>query len=561
MNPRALIVDDELSVQKLFNTILGPEGFAVDCASDTLNAKAYLAAIPYDIIFVDLHLGDEKGTDLLQQIFTFDPHAQVVLMTAQPSIDSSIEATRFGAIDYLTKPFDTRQVIATARRAVRNKRLLEENVRYRRNLDAIFQSVSEAIILVDNDIKLLQFNSVASQFCGYCQSDISTPLVEISNSCEGSCRHVIREVLTDGNLHHLNRIECRKQDGTKRVVSLTVSPVNDEKGVLIGAVSVIRDESAVVFLEKQLHRQSGFGGIIGKNAAMQRLYTLIEALADVQTTVLINGESGVGKELVAAALHHQGARRGKAFIKVNCSALSEPLLESELFGHVRGAFTGAISNKIGRFQKADGGTIFLDEIGDISPAMQMRLLRVLQENEFEQVGDSATIKVNVRVIAATNQDLAEKVRLGTFRHDLFYRLNVVRLIIPPLRDRRDDIPLLISHFLDKFSRKFSKQIKAADQEVTGLFQIYSWPGNIRELEHVIEHASVLTTSTLLSRDVLPQDFLNAVTSPSPGTVHNVLPAAPAMSFEDALRTTGGNKAKAARLLGVSRSTIYNKLNG
>jgi two-component system, NtrC family, response regulator HydG len=351
MNLRALIVDDELDIQSLFEKVLVREGFTVDCASDRLNAEAYLAAIPYDIIFVDLHLDTEMGTELLEQIFTSDQHAQVVLMTGKPSIDSSIEATRFGVIDYLTKPFDIMQIVVTAQRAVRNKRLLEENARYRRDL-------------VDKENKLLQFNKMASQFCGYCQKDINTPLIEIAHICEGGCRRIIKEVLVDGTQHHLSRIECKKPGGTKRIVSLTVSPVHDEKGGLTGAVSVIRDESAVAFLEKQLYQQNGFGGIIGKNAAMQRLYTLIEALADVQTTVLINGESGVGKELVALALHHQGVRKSKEYIKVNCSALSENLLESELFGHVRGAFTGAISNKIGRFQKADGGTIFLDEIGD-----------------------------------------------------------------------------------------------------------------------------------------------------------------------------------------------------
>jgi two-component system, NtrC family, response regulator HydG len=230
----------------------------------------------------------------------------------------------------------------------------------------------------------------------------------------------------------------------------------------------------------------------------------------VQTTVLVNGESGTGKELVAAALHNQGTRRNKPFVKVNCSALSEHLLESELFGHVRGAFTGAVANKIGRFQKADGGTIFLDEIGDISLSMQMRLLRVLQEQEFEPVGDSTPIKVDVRVVAATNQDLAEKVQLGTFRRDLYYRLNVVRLIIPPLRNRQDDIPLLVEHFLEKFSQKFQKTLSAVSREVMELFMRHPWPGNVRELEHILEHAAILCPSTTISADDLPQDFTNYV---------------------------------------------------
>jgi transcriptional regulator with PAS, ATPase and Fis domain len=278
----------------------------------------------------------------------------------------------------------------------------------------------------------------------------------------------------------------------------------------------------------------------------------------VQTTVLINGESGTGKELVAAALHHQGVRRDKPFVKVNCSALSDHLLESELFGHVRGAFTGAIFNKIGRFQKAHGGTIFLDEIGDISLAMQMRLMRVLQEQEFEPVGDSNSIKVDVRVIAATNQDLAEKVQLGTFRHDLYYRLNVVRLIIPPLRDRLDDIPLLVTHFLEKFSQKFQRSLSAVSRETIELFMNHSWPGNVRELEHTIEHAAILCPSDVISVQDLPEDFCTALRHHHTESII-LPPSGNDLTLEDALEKAGGNKAKAARLLGVSRCTIYRKL--
>jgi transcriptional regulator with PAS, ATPase and Fis domain len=288
---------------------------------------------------------------------------------------------------------------------------------------------------------------------------------------------------------------------------------------------------------------------------MQRMFSLIDVLANVQTTVLINGESGTGKEMVAAALHLQGVRRKKPFVKLNCSALSEPLLESELFGHVRGAFTGAIADKTGRFQKADGGTILLDEIGDISPATQMRLLRVLQEHEFERVGDATPIRVDVRVIAATNQDLAEKVRMGTFRQDLYYRLNVIRLVIPPLRDRKDDIPLLVEHFLNKFSRKFNRPLCTVSQEAMELLIRYSWPGNVRELEHVIEYATVFSSSIIISEKNLPHDVTDSILQDRTDEVR--LPAVNnKLSLDGALERAGGNKAKAARLLGLSRSTLY-----
>jgi len=558
MSPSALIVDDEQSIQNLLRIFLEREGFAVDCASNIPDAKHLLVENNYFLIIADIYLGSGTGIDLLRQIRMFDEHAQVVLITGHPDVDTATEALRLGAFDYLTKPLTPHKIIGTAQRAMRTKKLIEENKLKQANLDAIFNSASDGIILVDRDNRLVQVNEAAIQSCSYSADHRDVPVQAIDSGCAGTCRQTLADVLRDGVRRTVRRFECVKKDGSKRIVSFSASPVIEGDGTISGAVAITRDETELVYLEKQLHRQNGYGGIIGSNAAMQRMYTLVEALADVQTTVLVNGESGTGKELVAAALHHQGIRRDKPFVKVNCSALSEHLLESELFGHVRGAFTGAVSSKIGRFQKANGGTIFLDEIGDISTAMQMRLLRVLQEQEFEQVGDSTPIKVDVRVIAATNQDLAEKVRLGTFRHDLYYRLNVVRLIIPPLRDRRDDIPLLVEHFLGKFSQKFKKQFVAVSHEVMELFMRHPWSGNVRELEHTIEHSSILCPSAAISVDYLPQDFVAAIPfqrpeSTSPPALDEEL------SLETALKRAGGNKAKAARLLGVSRCTLYRKL--
>ena len=286
------------------------------------------------------------------------------------------------------------------------------------------------------------------------------------------------------------------------------------------------------------------------------------------STVLINGESGTGKELVAEALHTSGSRRNKPFIKVNCSALPETLLESELFGHVKGAFTGAIANKMGRFQKADGGTIFLDEIGDISPAMQMRLLRVLQEREFERVGDTATIKVDVRVITATNHDLAERVRQGKFREDLYYRLNVIKLLLPPLRERKGDLEPLIDHFIERFAASFHKTISGISNQALEVLQRHSWPGNVRELQHVLEHACVLTRSNQVDLESLPHDLVAQppqTASPQQTAAAAATPAAaPAsncpVSIQEALAKAGGNKSKAAKLLGISRRTIYRQLD-
>jgi transcriptional regulator with PAS, ATPase and Fis domain len=290
---------------------------------------------------------------------------------------------------------------------------------------------------------------------------------------------------------------------------------------------------------------------------MQEIYSLIELLSNVETTVLITGESGTGKELIAEALHYKGNRCLNPIVKVNCSALSENLLESELFGHIRGSFTGAIKDKTGRFQIADKGTIFLDEIADISPKIQIKLLRVLQEKEFERVGDSTTIKVDVRVITATNQDLSKKVKRGEFREDLYYRLNVMRIPIPPLRERRDDIPFLIEHFIKKFNNKFNKKIKTISADVEKLFMEYSWPGNVRELEHTIEHGFILCKQSAITPEHLPFELKTIAIQPS--LSHNNGEIDDPQIILQALERTDWNKAKAAQLLGISRRTIYRKI--
>jgi transcriptional regulator with PAS, ATPase and Fis domain len=350
--------------------------------------------------------------------------------------------------------------------------------------------------------------------------------------------------------------------GKTRIVTVTATPVTESDGSISGAVAVIRDETELVELELSLRKRGKFHELIGFSRPMQRVFSMIEALANVPATVLINGESGTGKELVAAALHESGSRGKKPFVKVNCSALSEHLLESELFGHVRGAFTGAIADKIGRFQKAHGGTLFLDEISDISPAIQMRLLRVLQESEFERVGESASIKVDVRIVAATNQSLADKVSQGTFRQDLYYRLNVVRLDLPPLRERPDDIELLVGHFITHFNSKFSRSISDVSDDVMSLLKSYHWPGNVRELEHAIEHACILCKTTIIKVSDLPQELRDVVPLPVfsmkgslPPQCHSVTK----LSISEALAESHGNKARAAKLLGISRMTLYRQL--
>jgi PAS domain S-box-containing protein len=298
-----------------------------------------------------------------------------------------------------------------------------------------------------------------------------------------------------------------------------------------------------------------YHNIIGKSKKMQELYNIIEDVADVETTVLITGESGTGKELVAEALHHKGLRRHKPLVKFNCTALSETLIESELFGHVKGAFTGAIKDKAGYFEKSDGGVIFLDEIGDISTNMQLKLLRVIQEKEFERVGDTTTIKIDVRIIAATNQDLLKKVKNGTFRTDLYYRLNIIEIKVPTLRERKDDIIILIDHFINKFNKKFNKKIISTSTDINEIFQNYQWPGNVRELEHIMEYAFIRCHGEMITIDNLPEEF--HLMKKSHQNKKKI--SYEESNIRDALEKSEGKIARAARILNISRPTLYKKM--
>ncbi|MFZ0388961.1 MAG: sigma-54 dependent transcriptional regulator, partial [Calditrichia bacterium] len=319
------------------------------------------------------------------------------------------------------------------------------------------------------------------------------------------------------------------------------------------------------YLREKLSQKYNFNNIIGKNRKMLELFDLIKDIAKTSSTVLITGESGTGKELIANAIHFNSERIKKPFVKVNCAVLAENLLESELFGHVKGAFTGAIRDKLGRFELANGGTIFLDEIGDISANMQLKLLRVLQEGEFERVGGTDTIKVDVRIIAATNRDLQEMMSQGTFRQDLYYRLNVIPLEVPPLRERRDDIPLLISHFLDKFNKQFNKEIDVIEDDAMESLQNYQWQGNIRELENLVERAVVLNKSGRLT----VKDFPAYLYQQESGGGEAELDLDKSLTdmvdvFErriilKALRENNFNKLRTAEKLGIHRSTFMSKL--
>lgn len=433
---------------------------------------------------------------------------------------------------------------------------------HRSRLEAIFRSVKDAIITVDPNLMVIEANKSMENICGTEVKEIvGKEFPQCQSHCSQACHEVLRQTLEKKTAVKEYRIECDNQHRLQQVVSLSSSPLLDPQGKFMGAVLVIRDITLLRDLERELRERNQFQNIIGRNKEMQDIYNLLEDLANLDTTVLVTGESGTGKELVARALHYSGKRAFKPFIAVSCSALAESLLESELFGHVRGAFTGAIKDKQGRFQAANGGTILLDEIGDISPMIQLKLLRVLQEKEFERVGESTPQKVDVRVIASTNKALKEKVKKGEFRQDLYYRLKVVEVALPPLRERLEDLPLLVDHFRCSFNERFKKNVEGISNEVLSTFMDYNWPGNVRELEHVMEHAFVLCHGATITMHHLPPDLRNFEQI-------NDLPQikTPVKKFNggqdilDALKKTGWNKTKAARLLGISRQTVYRKIN-
>jgi two-component system, NtrC family, response regulator HydG len=441
------------------------------------------------------------------------------------------------------------------------KKVEKELAEHRSRLEAIFGSVKEAIITVDMTLAVMEANQSTETICGLkVREMIGKPLSEGLTRCSQSCSNVIKQTLEKKSTIKEYRIECNHQQRQQQLVSVTSAPLRDTNGQYLGAVLVIRDITLLRDLERELRERHQFQNIIGRSKKMQDLYRLLEDLANLETTILITGESGTGKELVARALHYSGQRAFKPFIAVNCSALTESLLESELFGHIKGAFTGAIKDKQGRFQAANGGTLLLDEIGDISSIIQLKLLRVLQEKTFERVGDSEPQKVDVRVIACTNKNLKEKVRLGEFREDLYYRLKVVEVALPALRDRLEDIPLFIDHWCRLFSDRFHRNIEGVSNEVLHIFMNYPWPGNVRELEHVIEHAFIICHSRVITIDDLPVEF-RELGQTGKIAVPNTRPplALEAQEIIDALTKVRWNKTKAAHLLGVNRRTLYRKL--
>ncbi len=342
-----------------------------------------------------------------------------------------------------------------------------------------------------------------------------------------------------------------------RRLEMTVTLMRDRSGDFVGVLALFRDITDELRLMMQTGNLTRFSNIVGRDAKMLQVFQQISDVAAYDYPVHIFGDTGTGKELVATAIHNEGHRAGTPFVPINCGALPEGLIESELFGHVKGAFSGAIRDKKGRFELADGGTIFLDEVAELSKNMQVKLLRFLQEGQFERVGGEKTLSVSVKVISATNKDLKEEVRRGRFREDLYYRLSVIPIFIPPLRERKTDIPLLASHFMQEAALKHGQSPFRIAKEVMALMLDYPWPGNVRELQNAIQFAFVKSNGRMLVVDDLPMEIKGQRESlPRRGPVRKL----EIRTVNAALKKAGGNKSRAARLLGVGRATLYRFLN-
>ncbi len=555
--PRILAVDDDDFILEVLVKCL-KDSFEVVGTESPGKAIHLLNESAFDILLADINMEEMNGLDLIKAARDINPAILTIIITGYASKEIAVKSIKEGAYDFIEKPFDTDIIIQTVKRAWKALLVERESERYRNNLDAIFRSLNDAVITVDNNMRVIEANEATANICGIFPEEILEKKIDrLHTKCNSLCHKAIKETLKTKRMIREYRVMCGHSERPGQVVQLTCTPLVDRDSKHKGAVFVIRDFSRVTSLEMELKEKYQFNNIIGKSHKMQQVYTLMENLFDTDTTVLITGESGTGKELVAKAIHYNSIRAAIPMVTVNCGALSEGLLESELFGHVKGAFTGAVKDKAGRFQMADGSTIFLDEIGDISPLIQLKLLRVLQERNFERVGDSKTIEVDVRILAATNSDLKENIRLGIFREDLYYRLNVVEVKMPPLRERNEDIPLLANHFCDKFNERFKKHIDGISGEAMNIFMRYHWPGNVRELEHAIEHAFVLCQERVIMPDHLPSEISERSTSPDIASSEKYTDEKERIL--QALNRAGWNKAKAARRLGLSRQGIYRKI--
>jgi len=451
------------------------------------------------------------------------------------------------------------------------------------HLCSIFDKVSDGAFVVDRNLKIIGFNSSAESLTGFLRREAMgrtcTDVLRNRNCghhCQisGTKECAIHRALETGADISNEDVEVQTHDGRRRIFSVSAIPLSGPNTNHVAVAVIFRDVTELRHLHDELRGRYELQNLVGKSAPMREVYRLVELAAESGASVLLEGESGTGKELVATTIHYMSHRAKRRFVRVNCSAVPETLLESELFGHVKGAFTGAIRDKIGRFQLADGGTLLLDEIGEISPLIQLKLLRFAEEKVFERVGDVTPLHVDVRIISATNKDLKQLVSEGRFREDLYYRLRVLPIFLPPLRERKDDLVLLVRHFVELLRNRTQKLIEGPDEQALAALVDYPWPGNVRELENAVEHAFVRCSSDRFSIEDLPAEIRNPGEATRELIRHGAYasrrprrqlpPPDPENEKQTILRVlemTDDNRSQAAEILGISRTTLWRKMKG
>ncbi|MBZ0180403.1 MAG: sigma 54-interacting transcriptional regulator [Melioribacteraceae bacterium] len=438
-----------------------------------------------------------------------------------------------------------------------------ELIDHKNKLDAIFNSNIEGTFTIDDGWNVTSFNAAAEKITGYKESEaIGKKCWQIFNStiCRNGCH--MEQTMKKGKPTIGNELEIISKSGRRVPIRVNSAILINNKNEKIGAVETFIDISEIKNLSEHLDERFKYENIVGKNKEIKQIINVLESVAQTDSSVLITGESGTGKELAARAIHLNSHRRTGPFTAVNCSAFAESLIESELFGHEKGAFTGAVKSKVGRFELANGGTLFLDEIGDLSITVQTKLLRVLETKEIERVGSNKPIKIDTRIIAATNKNLEQEIEAGRFREDLYYRINVMNIQLPPLRERKDDLPILVNHFIEKFNSKFERNIKHFSSSAFDILMDYNWPGNIRELENVIEHCFVLCDSDIIQIEHLPKRLrdgeFNTIQGGRTNNFNHIKDAERNIIIKT-LKKHNGNRTKTAEELNIHPTTLWRKM--
>jgi len=615
--PKVLFIDDDEGIRKVFSILLRKEGYQVFTAENGEEGlKIFKQEIP-PIVIADVKMPGINGIEVLKRVKEINPEAEVIIITGHGDMNSAIEALKLDASDFLPKPVKLETLSVALKRAQKKLELRRKLKEYTHNLENLVRERTEELQRAQEQIKTfyevsryvsentslketidfilkkikemvnydyalpLIFNSKKYNFVnieGYDSPNILgnwTQAYSIASMTEpiDMKRWRSKKLPLTGSLKKFSYISSIPIVKEKEVMgSIILASYNSGSFsaqnmrfiyLMLSQTSgvikrIILQNEQLERLHNQIKMLSGYGDIIGKDPKMQRIYQLILDIAPSNATVLIQGESGTGKELVARAIHMNSPRKDKPFVVVNCSAYPQALIESELFGYEKGAFTGATQRKLGRFEIAHEGTIFLDEVSEIPFPSQVKILRFLQFQEFERLGGTETIKVNVRVIAATNKDLNEEVKKGNFREDLYYRLNVIPINLPPLRERKGDIPLLAEYFLKRLSTKSGKGIKELSPSAMQSLINYNWPGNVRELENVLEYAFVLTKGKVIGAKALPPALRSSDISWNKDKIASLEDNEKKFLIE-MLNEFNWNKLQVAKRLGISRSTLYAKL--